>query len=158
MRVAIGDVRGVDDLHVAVLVLPLNLLRRGVHMRVVVAQLQEALDAAARVLRALAVEPVGHAHDEARALEPLALAGGNELVDDALRVVRKVAELRLPDGEVVGRDERVAELEAERAELGQRRVADDEAGLVRELLELVLQLVREEVLYMRTQMSANESS
>ena len=85
--------------------LALNLIRRGEHVRVIVAQLQEPLDARARVLRALTIIAVRQAHHEPRALEPLALTSSDELVDDALSVVREVTELRLPDGEGVGRDE-----------------------------------------------------
>ena len=43
----VGRRRGVDDLHVAVLVLPLDLLGRGVDVRVVVAELEEPLETSA---------------------------------------------------------------------------------------------------------------
>ncbi len=94
-----GDARRVYNLHVAVLVLALDFLRRWEMVRMVVAQLQEAFDAAARVFGALAVVPVGERHDEASTLKPLALTGGDELVNNALCVVREVAELCLPHRE-----------------------------------------------------------
>ena len=97
-----ADLRGVDDLHVAVLVLTLDLLRCGVDMRVVVTQLQEPLDTSTRVLWALTIEAMRQAHDKTSALQPLPLSRGDELVDDALRVVRKVTELRLPDSKCAG--------------------------------------------------------
>ena len=82
--------------------LPLHLLTDRELLRVVIAELEEALQTTARVLRTLAVETVRQAHNEARTLEPFALSGSDELVNDALRVVRKVAELCLPDRECVG--------------------------------------------------------
>ena len=102
-----GGRRGNNDLHVAVLVLTRELVLRRVDVGVVVApaasarprvanaQLQEALDAGRRVLRPLAVVAVRQGHDEAGALQPLALARGDELVDDDLRAVGKVADCRV---------------------------------------------------------------
>jgi hypothetical protein len=79
-------------LHVAVLDLPGLLLRRGVVEGVVVAELEEALDPGRRVLRTLAVVAVRERHDETRTLQPLALAGGDELVNHDLGAVGKVAD------------------------------------------------------------------
>src|SRR3712207_4935778 len=62
----------------------------------------EALDARARVLGARALVAVGEQQREARLLPPLRLAGGDEAVDDHLRPVREVAELRLPQHEAFG--------------------------------------------------------
>jgi hypothetical protein len=70
-------------------------------------------------------------HHQPGALQPLALSSSNELVNDALRVIRKVTKLRLLHGQRVRRDERVPELEAEGSVLEQRQVADDEAHLGR---------------------------
>ena len=106
------DVRWVYDLHIAVLVLTLYLLGRGVNVRVVVAKLQESLNTSAGVLGTLTVVAVGQVHDKACALEPLPLAGGDELVDDALCVVGEIAELCLPDRQVIWGNERVTELKA----------------------------------------------
>lgn len=98
--------------------LPLNFLWRRVHMWVVIAELQEALDTGTRVLGSLAVVSVGQAHNQASALQPLALSSRNELVNNALRVVGEVAELSFPNGEGTGGDQRVAKFEAEGTELG----------------------------------------
>src|SRR5438309_4124601 len=59
-------------------------------------ELQVALNARARVLRTLALVSVRQQHHNARKQSPLRLASGDELVDDDLRAVREVAELRLP--------------------------------------------------------------
>ena len=66
-------------------------------------------------------QPRGHA--------PLGAAGCDELVDQHLRAVREVAELRLPDHERVAARDRVAVLEAEARGLGERRVVHLEARL-----------------------------
>jgi hypothetical protein len=79
--------RGVDNLHVAVLVLPVQFFRTGVDTGLVVTQLQETLDTTRRVLGALTVVAVGQVHDETGALEPLAFSGSDELVNDTLSVV-----------------------------------------------------------------------
>ena len=66
------------------------------------AQREEALDARAGVLGALALEAVGEQQREAATLAPLVLGGDDELVDDDLRAVDEVAELRLPADPRVG--------------------------------------------------------
>ena len=91
------------------------------------AQRQEPLDAAARVLRALALVAVGEQQRRGRELAPLVLGGDEEVVDDDLGAVHEVAELRLPGDERVGALDRVAVLEAERGVLAEQRVADREA-------------------------------
>ena len=60
-------------------------------------ELQEALEAGAGVLRPLPLVAVRQEQDEARQQAPLVLAGAEELVDDDLRAVGEVAELRLPE-------------------------------------------------------------
>ena len=62
-------------------------------------ELQEALDAGARVLRTGALVAVGQEEREAGKPEPLVLGGDDELVDDDLRAVGEVAELGLPQDE-----------------------------------------------------------
>ena len=111
--------RRVDNLHVAVLVLPLNLLGRREDMRVVITKLQESFKTSTRVLRTLTIETVGEADDQTGPLQPLLLTTGNELVDDTLCVVSKVTELSFPDGQRVGGDEGVTELETEGTEFRQ---------------------------------------
>lgn len=126
----VGGGGHVDDLHVAVLVLALEAVLRGKDPGILIRELEVALEATGGVLGTLAVVAVGKGHDEAGALHPLDLAGGDELVDDALGVVGEVAELGLPHDEGVGGGEGVAVLEAEGAELAEGRVGDDELGLV----------------------------
>ena len=129
--------RRVDDLPVVELDLPrLALDRVEVRrddVRVLVAVLQEPLDAAGRVFGALALVPVRQEDDESRLAHPLGLARAEELVDDDLRAVDEVAELRLPDAQDVGGLVRVAELEAEDAVLREEAVVD---GQLRRLVRV----------------------
>ena len=76
------------------------------------AGLEEALDAAGGVLGARALVAVGQQQRQARGLPPLGQAGGEELVEDHLRGVHEVAELRLPQHQRVGVLHAVAVLEA----------------------------------------------
>src|SRR5262249_16799373 len=78
-------------------------------------QLQEAFDARARVLRPLPFVAVRQKKDEPREAEPLVLGRDDELIDDDLRRVEEVAELRLPHDEAARAVEAVAILEAEDA-------------------------------------------
>ena len=55
---------------------------------------------------------------------PLVFAGGDELVDDDLRAVGEVAELRFPEHERLGKVAAVAVLEAEHGGFGKRGVID----------------------------------
>ncbi len=107
-----------------------EILRRGRHVRdldvVLGAGLQEALEPRGRVLRALALVAVGEQQHDAAGALPLRLAADDELVDDHLRAVGEVAELRLPEAEHVGIVERVAVVEAEDRGLGKQRVVDAE--------------------------------
>lgn len=86
-------------------------------------------------------------HHEPRALEPLPLARSDELIDDALRVIREIAELRFPNRQTLRRDEGITQFETERAEFGQGGIAHDERRLVRpevvqgDVLRLVLLIV-----------------
>ena len=97
---------------------------------VLVRHLQEPLKPRRRVLRTLALVAVGQEHDEAGLPQPLLLPRGDELVDDDLRRVGKVAELGLPQHEGVGVLERVPELKAEHAVLAQVRVEDGKRSLL----------------------------
>src|SRR5207237_9261934 len=84
-------------------------------------QLQEALEAGARMLGAVALVAVRKQQRQPRRLAPLRQAGGDELVDDDLRAVDEVSELRLPQDERLGGGGRVAVLEADARVLRQRR-------------------------------------
>src|SRR5579871_1152035 len=59
-------------------------------------ELDEALNAGARVFRPLPFVAVGEKHDEARKQVPLGFSGADELIDDGLRDVHEIAELRFP--------------------------------------------------------------
>ena len=74
------------------------------------------------VLGPRALVAVREQQRQARRLAPLRQRRDDELVDDHLRGVDEVAELRLPEHERLGRLHRVAVLEAEAGDLRQRRV------------------------------------
>src|SRR5215831_9699868 len=93
--------------------------RRDADLDVVVgAQLQIALDAPGGVLGALAFVAVRQHQHHAADAAPLDLARGDELVDHHLRAIGEIAELRLPDHQLVRLRGRVAVLEAEHRLLG----------------------------------------
>src|SRR6478672_11812641 len=79
------------------------------------------------MLRPLAFEAVWKQHDKTTRPQPLGLTGGNELVDDRLRAVGEVAELRFPQYQRARVGDRIAIFESKDAKLGQRAVADLEA-------------------------------
>src|SRR3546814_8810009 len=88
--------------------------RRGAvhHLHIVLgAELQIALDAGGGVLRPLPLVAMRQQHDDARQPQPLRLARGDELVDDNLRAVGEVAELRLPGHQRARIGQRIAILE-----------------------------------------------
>ena len=91
-------------------------------------ELQVALDAGAGVLGALAFVAVREQERDAAEQSPLVFGGGDELVDDDLRAVGEVAELRFPQDERFGVVAAVAVLEAQDAGLGEDRVVDAEAA------------------------------
>lgn len=108
----VGGLSHADNLHVAVLVLAVQLVSRGEHARLLVAKLQPALHTTGRVLRTLAIVTVGQRDNQTGTLQPLRFTGSNELVNDALSVVGKVTELSLPHDEGLGGGQRVTVLEA----------------------------------------------
>lgn len=126
----VGGGGHVGNLHVAVLVLAVELLGRGVEARILVAELEETLETAGRVLRTLTIVTVGQGHDKAGTLHPLGLTRGDELIKDDLGVVGEVTELRLPHDETIRVGERVTVLKAKSTVLAQRGVGDDKLALV----------------------------
>jgi hypothetical protein len=82
------------------------------------------------VLGPLAFVAVREQHHQAAHELPLALAGRDELVDDRLRAVDEVAELRLPHHQRPRVGQRVAVLEAEHRQLAQHAVVDRDVALV----------------------------
>ena len=101
------------NLHVAVLVLTVQLVSRGEHTGLLVAKLEPTLHASGRVFRALAVITVRQRHNQTGTLQPLGFTGGDELINDTLSIVGEVTELSLPHDEGVGGGQRVTVLEAE---------------------------------------------
>ena len=92
-------------------------------------QLQEAFDARARVIRALAFVAVRQQQHERRSHAPLGAARHQVLVENRLRAIDEVAVLRLPQHESLRLLEVVAELEANHGQLRQRAVVDLEGRL-----------------------------
>src|SRR5262249_21274518 len=88
------------------------------------------LQSSARMLGPLPLVAMRQEQHDAVGTLPLRVAAGDELVDDDLRAVGEVAELRLPEHERFGIVERVAELEAEHGEFGERAVVDGELRLI----------------------------
>src|SRR5687767_2859772 len=79
----------------------------------------------------LTLVTVREEHNDTRVLPPLGAVGGHELVDDGLRNVREVAELRLPQDERIIRSGRVAVFESQDGRLRERRIVDLERGFRR---------------------------
>ena len=104
--------RGLADLHV-----------------VVSGQLHEALQARRAVLGALPFVAVRQHQRQAVDAAPLHFAARDELVDDDLRTVDEVAELRFPDDQRVRLGGSVAVLEAQDGLFGQQRIDDAELRL-----------------------------
>ncbi len=78
---------------------------------------------------ALSVVAVREEHDDSGEEAPLGFACSDELIDDGLRSVNEVAELRLPEDQGFGVVAGVAVLEAQGGGLGEKRVVDLEACL-----------------------------
>ena len=83
-------------------------------------ELQKPLDARAGVLRPLPFVAVRQQQHQAGEQPPLVFAARDELVDDDLRAVREVAELRFPQHQRLGIVAAVAVLEAQDAGFGKR--------------------------------------
>jgi hypothetical protein len=77
------------------------------------AQLQEPFDAGARVLGALAFVPVRQEQRQSGEPPPFIFGRRDALIDDHLRIVREIAELRLPQHQRFGVITAVAVLEAD---------------------------------------------
>ena len=106
--------------------------RRGRHDHLPVVlgrELQVALEPGRAVLGPLPLVAVRQQHHQAVHAQPLALARADELVDDDLRAVGEVAELRLPHHQRIGLGRGVAVLEAQHARLVERAVDHLEARL-----------------------------
>ena len=93
-------------------------------------QAEEALEPGAGMFRPLPFEAVGQQHDDAAQAVPLLFGTADELVDDDLRDVGEVAELRLPKDQPVGEVQAVAVLEAQDPRFGKRAVVNFNRRLV----------------------------
>src|ERR1700728_624417 len=93
-------------------------------------ELQVALDAGAGVLGTLTFVAVREQHGYSAEKAPLVFGSSDELIDDDLRAVGKVAELRFPQDQGFGVVAAVAVLEAKDARFRQDGVVNAEGGLV----------------------------
>lgn len=107
----VGRAGHADDLHVAVLVLAVELVTLGEDTGLLIAKLQPTLHSTGGVLRTLTIVTVGQGNNKTRALQPLGLSSSDELINDTLSVVGKVTELSLPHDEGVGGGQGVTVLE-----------------------------------------------
>ena len=92
------------------------------------AELQETFESGGGVFGTLAFVAVGKQHHNPAGLAPFRFCGGDELVDDDLRAVSEVAELRLPDHERIWGLERVAVIKAQDGVFRQRGVHELDLG------------------------------
>ena len=93
-------------------------------------KLEKTLEATARVFRTLSFVTVRQKqHDTARPL-PFRFGRNDELIDDRLRAIRKIAELRLPQAKHVRIIERVTVIETEDGGFRKQTVIDANALLL----------------------------
>ena len=93
-------------------------------------ELQKPLQPCARVLRSLAFVPMRKQHHQPAQQVPLRLAGRDELVDNDLRAIREIPELRLPKHQRLGIIAAVSVLISQHRGLAQQRVVHLEPHLV----------------------------
>lgn len=103
----IGRRGHVGNLHIAVLVLTVQLVLSGELARFLVAKLQPTLHSTRRVLRTLAIITVRQGDNKTGALQPLGLSRGDELVNNALSIIGEVTELGLPHDQGIRGGQRV---------------------------------------------------
>src|SRR5262249_30636694 len=95
------------------------------HLHVVFgAELEIALEPGRGVLRPLPLVAMRQKTDKTRHPEPLALAGGDELVKNNLCAVGKITELSLPEHQAIGLSERITILESEHCLFRKHRIDD----------------------------------
>jgi hypothetical protein len=86
----------VRNLHVAVLVLAVELFWCREDSWIFVAKLEVSFHPSRRMLWTLAIVSMRQGENEARSLKPFDFSRGNKLINDALSVVGKVAKLSFP--------------------------------------------------------------
>src|ERR1700733_12288973 len=100
------------------------------------------------MLRALSFIPVREQQHEAAYLAPFRLGGGDELIDDDLRAVREIAELRFPKGQGMGVGNAIAVFKTEHAEFAERAIVNLERRLIfihelqRDVAMAILEIVK----------------
>ena len=95
------------------------------------AGLQESLKSRAGMLRSLPFVAMRQKqNDPARSL-PLRLRRHDKLIDDRLRAIREIAELRFPKAKHVWVIERIPVIKTENGRLGKKAVVYANAGLLR---------------------------
>ena len=87
-------------------------------------QCQETLDARAGMIGALSLISMWEQQHQGGRQSPFGAAREQELIDDRLRVINKVAILGFPDDQALRRNDVLAHLEADRAGLTQWAVQD----------------------------------
>src|SRR5258708_40304644 len=103
------------------------LRRRGwiTNLKIVLgAELQETLKPRAGMFGTLAFVAVRQKQGQARGLPPLVFRGCNVLIDDGLRPVYEIAELRFPHYQGIAGHDRIAIFETEHTFFGKRTVKD----------------------------------
>src|SRR5580693_728572 len=94
-------------------------------------ELHEAFNARARVFRALAFVAVRQQQHQSGREPPFVFAGAEELIDDHLRAIRKIAELRFPENQRLWIVARKAVFKPQAAAFGERRVVNLAKSLIR---------------------------
>src|SRR3982751_1611636 len=96
------------------------------------AKLQKTLHAPTGMLRTLPFESVRQQENQATWLIPLYFGGNDELIDDNLRAIHEIAELRFPhdQGQRIGHA--VTKLEAHDGVLAQQAIDSFESHLIRD--------------------------
>src|SRR5207302_4938510 len=87
-------------------------------------QMKEALEARARMFGARSLKPVRQEQPQAAETLPFVFGAGDELIDDRLRNVPKIAVLRFPEHQPVRPIQAVSVFEAEHAGFGKRAVVN----------------------------------
>jgi hypothetical protein len=91
---------------------------------------EEPLQTRARMFRALALEAMRQEQHETAETFPFVFGAGDELIDDDLRDVPEIAELRLPANQSRRRVEAIAVFESQDADFRQRRIINLHGTLV----------------------------
>ena len=87
------------------------------------------------MLRSLAFVAVRQQQDDAARPLPFRFRRNDELIDDGLRAIREIAELRFPQAKHVRVIERIAVIEPEHGRFGEQAVVNADARLFRREME-----------------------